>query len=137
MIEHGAIVASCPLSQRAGKPTFTDAGGSADDQVLAGLNPLPEAELLEQGTVEPAWAAVISVLDSGLMAQAGIPQAHGEAPVAAIAGFAVQEESKPLGVREILRLVGSNDLAEGLGHAVQAEGLELVEGGMIEQGRSP
>ena len=39
------------------------------------VDPLAAGEVLEQGTLETAWGAVIDVLDDGVLAQPGIAQA--------------------------------------------------------------
>ncbi|MGY3347021.1 hypothetical protein ACVI1I_006391 [Bradyrhizobium sp. USDA 4459] len=49
-------------------------------------------------------------------------------------GFTFEQQSKPFGVTEAASLTGGFDVGEGLGHAVEAEGVEAVEGRMGEQG---
>jgi len=49
-------------------------------------------------------------------------------------GFTFEQQSKPFGVTEAASLTGGFNVGEGLGHAVEAEGVEAVEGRMGEQG---
>ncbi|MGY2933043.1 hypothetical protein ACVWZ6_002645 [Bradyrhizobium sp. GM6.1] len=49
-------------------------------------------------------------------------------------GFTFEQQRKPFGVTEACALTGGFDVGEGLGHAVEAEGVEAVEGRMGEQG---
>lgn len=78
--------------------------------------------------------AVVNVLDARLLAQLGVAQASGEPFVVPQRGFTLEQQSKPFGVTEAASLTGSLDGDEGLGHAVEAEGVEAVEGRMGEQG---
>ena len=48
--------------------------------------------------------------------------------------FAFEQKRKPFGVAEAGGLVAGFDVGEGLGHAVKAERVELIEGRMREQG---
>lgn len=54
MIEHGAIVAAGLVAERAGEPTFAEAGLADDDQVLAPGNPITGGKLCKQRLVEGA-----------------------------------------------------------------------------------
>lgn len=49
-------------------------------------------------------------------------------------GFAFEQQREPFGVTEAIGLASGLDVDEGLGHAVQAERIEPVEGWMGEQG---
>ncbi|MDA9530971.1 hypothetical protein ACM42_21510 [Bradyrhizobium sp. CCBAU 25338] len=49
-------------------------------------------------------------------------------------GFTFEQQSKPFGVTEAASLTGGFNVGEGLGYAVEAEGVEAVEGRMGEQG---
>src|SRR5262249_6686962 len=94
-------------------------------------------KLVEQRAVEAARGAVIDVFDGSLVAQSGVAQARRQAPVAAMTGFAIEQQAEPFGVAQRCGFAGCFDLAEGFGHAVEAELMEQVEGRMREQGRSP
>src|ERR1700722_12681563 len=62
------------------------------------IDPGALGELLEQRTVEAASDTVVDIFDSGLMAQLGIAQAGGRAPVTSVAGLPVEEQSEPFGM---------------------------------------
>jgi hypothetical protein len=98
------------------------------------IDPATLGELLEQRAVEAACDAVVDILDGGLMAQLCITQAGMQAPVTSVAGLPVEEQSEPFGMAQGGGFTGCFDLAEGLGHAVEAELIEQVEGRMGEQG---
>jgi hypothetical protein len=47
--------------------------------------------------------------------------------------FAFEQEREPFGVAEACSLAAGFDVDEGLGHAVKAKLMELIEGRMSEQ----
>jgi hypothetical protein len=91
-----------------------------------GVDPASLGELVEQRAVETARGFVIDVLDGSLMTQPGVTQA----PVMAPGGFAIEQQGEPFGMAQRRGFAGCFDLAEGLGHAVEAELTEQVEGRM-------
>lgn len=56
------------MTECGGKPAFTDAGRTLERQIVMSGDPLTLDELLEQNPVETTWAAIIDVLDAGLLA---------------------------------------------------------------------
>ena len=56
MIEDRAIVAACLVAERAGDPTFADAGRTDDEQVLLPIDPVAGDELGEQRLSSPRGA---------------------------------------------------------------------------------
>jgi hypothetical protein len=98
------------------------------------LDPLPFGEFEEEGAIKPARALVIDIFDARLVAQLGVAQARCEPLVAPEGGFAIEQKAQPFDVSEALRLAGGFDIEESLGHGVQAKRMELIEGGMSEQG---
>ena len=135
MIDDGAIVAAGLLADGAGEPAFADAGRADEGQIVVGVDPLALGELLEQGAVEPARGAVVDVFDARLLAEFGGAQPRRQPFVAPKRGFPIEQQGEPVVAVESLRLVGLGEFGEGLGHSVKAEGVELVEGRMFEQGR--
>ena len=134
LIEHGAIVATGLVAERRGEPTLADACRAADQEIDVVVDPTALDKLGEQRAVETARGAVVDVLDACLLAQLGVAQASGEPFVVPQRGFTFEQQSKPFGVTEAASLTGGFDVGEGLGHAVEAEGVEAVEGRMGEQG---
>jgi hypothetical protein len=120
------------VAERRCQPRFADAGWPGDDQIVVGLDPLAGGELLEQGAIQSSRAAIIDILDGCLMAQPGIAQAANELLVVAIGRFPIEQKGKPFAVGQAVGLAGGLDLGKGLGHADEAELVQLVEGWMIE-----
>ena len=88
----------------------------------------------QQGAVEAARRAIIDILDAGLLAQLGVVQPLRQPLVAPDGRFAFEQQRKPFGMAEACGLAAGFDVDEGLGHAVKAERVELIEGWMREQG---
>ena len=95
-IEHGQALAAGLVAQCAGQPRLPDAGWAADDQVLAGADPLAGGELLEQRAIEAAWRAIIGVLDHRAVPQSCLAQPMTEAFVFAARRLTIQQQAKPV-----------------------------------------
>ena len=134
LIEHGAIVTAGLVAERRGEPALADAGRAADQQVGMVVDPAALDKLGEQRAIEAARGAVVDVLDARLLAQLRVAQAGGEPLVVAQRGFTFEQQREPFGVTEACGLAGCFDIGEGLGHPVEAEGVEAVESRMDEQG---
>ena len=78
LIEDRAVVAAGLVAERRSQPALADAGRPEQGQIVVGVDPFALDELLEQGAVEAARAAIIDVLDAGLLAQFGEAQPRGE-----------------------------------------------------------
>ena len=100
-------------------------------------DPFALNQLLEKGTVKTAGIAIIDILDAGLLAQFGDAQPRREAFVLPPGRFTIEQEAEPFVMAEAVGFTAGHYLSEGLGHAMQAEGMELVEGWMLEQVVSP
>jgi hypothetical protein len=133
LVENRVVVAASLVAERTSEPAFSGSGWTNERQIIVGLDPLALSKLLEQGAVETARIAVIDVFDAGLLAQSGDPQAGREALVLSPGDFAIEQQSQPFTMAEAVSFATGGDFDEGLGHAMQAEGGELVEGRMIEQ----
>jgi hypothetical protein len=97
-----------------------------------GVDLLALGELDEQGAVEPAGGTIVDVLDVCCLAEFCGTQPRCQSFVATKGGFPIQQQGKPIMAIDSIRLVVLGKFDEGLGHAVQAEGVELIEGGMFE-----
>jgi hypothetical protein len=135
VVEHRSIVATGLVAERRGQPTFADAGWSNERQIVVGIDPVALGQLLEQRAVKTARTAIINIFDAGLLAQLGIAQAGYEPFVAPPRRFAIKEEPKPFAMTKVIGLALCIDFGEGLGHALKAERVELIERWMIEQNR--
>jgi hypothetical protein len=125
------------VAEGTGKPTFADAGGAAQDQIVVRLDPLAGGELVEQGAIETARGSVIDILDDGIVAQPGIAQAGGQTLVTAMGDLAIDEQTEPIGMGQGCPFPGGFEFGEGLGHAGQPELGELIEHRMGQHFHSP
>lgn len=71
------------------------------------------------------------------MAQPGMPQAAAQALVVALGQLAVDQQAEAFLEAQAVDARGFQLLGEGLEHAVQAQGLELVQGRMGQHGGIP
>src|SRR5207247_2538387 len=94
------------------------------------LDPATVGEFLEQRAIESARGTVIDIFDGSLMAQPGISQAGEQAPVASIANLLIEQQAEPFGMGQRGGFTGCFDLTEGLGHAVETELMQQIEGGL-------
>jgi hypothetical protein len=133
LIEHGAVVAAGLVAERRGEPAFTDAGRPADQKVGVVVDPLALDQHCREAAVEATLGAIVDVLDAGLLAQLGVLQPLRQSLVASQRCFAFEQQRKPFGVAEACGFAAGFDVGEGLGHAVKAELMELIEGRMREQ----
>jgi len=99
---------------------------------MPGADPLAPGELEEQGSVETAWGAVVDILDAGGLAQFGGAGPALEALLPAQCRLLVEQQRQPFRMIEASGLRMIRKVLEPLGHAVQAEVMQLVEGGMAE-----
>jgi hypothetical protein len=121
------------VAERTGKPTFADAGRPAQDQIIVSVDPFTTGELLKQRPIEAARRAVIDILDDSVVAQSGIAQPGGKAPVPAMGDLAIDQQTEPIGMGQSCALAGGFEFGEGLGHAGKPKLGELVEHRMGQQ----
>ena len=104
LVEDGAVVAAGLWPSAQAKPTLSDAGRTADDQVVVHVDPVAGDELLEERAIEAARGAVVDVLDQRLLAQLGMAQPGGEFFVVPVGHLPVEQEGQPFRVGERRRL---------------------------------
>jgi hypothetical protein len=80
---------------------------------------------------------IVDIFDAGRLAQLGLAQARGQAPVFPLREFAVDEEPQALLEGEGCHVRHLALLDESLIHAREAQGLEFIEGRMREHYGSP
>ena len=64
-VENGHVFSAGLVPEGAGEPTFPQAGCPRHKQIAALGDPIAGGEFEEQGAVEPAWALIVDVLDTG------------------------------------------------------------------------
>jgi hypothetical protein len=99
---------------------------------VALTDPVAAGELEEQRAIETADGAVVDVLDAGGMAQPGGAGAGLEALLPAQRHFLFDDEREPFGMAEAGGLWVGGEILEALGHAVEAEVTQEIEGRMGE-----
>ena len=130
MIGDGEILAAGLLAKGAGEPALADTGRPGQQEPVVLSDPVAGGELEEERAVEAAIGPEIDILDLRVMAQPGSPGAGLEALQASQRRFAIEQDGKPLAVTESAGFRLGFEVLKALGHAVQAEFTELVEGGM-------
>ncbi|MET3758934.1 hypothetical protein ABID08_006318 [Rhizobium binae] len=100
-------------------------------------DPVAAEQLHEERAIEAALAAVIDVLRRRLVTQLGEPEACSKLAIVAGTSFPFEQQSQPLGVREMFGFAVGDELPKGLCHAGQAHGIEFIECWMGNILRSP
>ena len=126
--------ALCPRAQA---NQLLDAGRAGDHEIVVRVDPAAFGQLLEERAVKAAGAAVVDVLDDGVMAQTRIAQPSRQLLVIAMGKLAIEQQAEPLGMGHVGGIAPGLNLGKGLGHAGKAEEIELVEGRVIEHRRVP
>ena len=94
---------------------------------MLGADPLASGKLEEQCSIEAARGAIIDILDAGGLAQLGGACPALEALLPAQRRFLVEQQAQPFGMFEAADLRLGYKVLKPLGHAVQAEIVQLVE----------
>lgn len=134
LIDDGEGIAAGALAESAGEPGLSYAARPGDDQIAGVGDPAPGGELLKQRSAQPARGAEVDIFD-GSANVAKLDGTHANLEPAGLAAgeLAFDEQGEPFGMAQlggdILRL----QFEEGLGHAVEPQGAELVQGGVGEQ----
>src|SRR6478736_4735420 len=130
---HRIAITAGFLRQRAAEPRLADTARSGDQQIAMLGNPAAGGQLLEQRLVEPSGGTIVDVLDRRLaVAQLRIAQPAFEPLRAAMRRLAIEQQRQPFGRREIPGSVQRLQFNKGLGHAVEPQGSQLVDGWMGE-----
>ena len=132
VIGDGEILPAGFLTERAGEPALSDAAGAGDQEIVALTDPVAAGELEEQRAIETTDGAVVDVIDAGGMAQPGGAGAGLEALLPAQRHFLFDDEREPFGMAEAGGLWVGGEILEALGHAVEAEVTQVIEGRMGE-----
>lgn len=110
---------------------------AADGEIVVRVDPISGDELHEQRPIKSTFTAIIDIFRHGRMAQLGKPQSGGELAIKARTPFAIEQKPKPFGMGELFALAVGNQVVERLGHAGQADGIQLIKGRMCKHVTSP
>jgi hypothetical protein len=135
--ERGQAVAACLLAQGTPQPGWPNACRPGDEDMVTFPHPVAGGESGHEGLVSSPWGPRVDSFNASRLAQLGLAQARGQAPVFTLRAFAVDEEPQALLEGEGHHGRHLALLDEGLRHAREAQELEFVEGGMREPDGSP
>lgn len=90
LVEHRSVIPAGLVAEGTGQPTLADAGWSANDQTVVGVDPIADDEFLEERAIEAAGGAIIDILDDGLLAQPGVTKPGSELLVVPVGDLAVE-----------------------------------------------
>ena len=90
-------------------------------------DPVAAKQFHEERAIKAALAAIVDIFRGGLVAKLGKPEACGKLAIVAGTPFPFEQQSEPLGVREMFSFAVGDELPKGLCHAGQAHGIEFVE----------
>ncbi len=133
VVDAEALAASL-VGERTADESLAHARGAGDEHVEVLAHPLAGGELGDEGFVEAAGAAVVEVLERRALSQPRALETRLEALVLACGELAVDEQSEAFLEVEALGLGHLALLVQGLGHAEEAQLVELLERGMGEHG---
>jgi hypothetical protein len=136
VVGDGEIVAAGPVTEGASEPTLADAAWPGDQKIMASPDPIAGSELEEEATIEAADGTVVDVLDAGGVTELGGSRPGLEPLLLAQGLLLLEEQGQPLGMFEASRFGVAFKILEALGHAVKAEAVQQIEGGMSEHGGS-
>jgi len=118
------------MAEGAGQPSFARAGRARDEQILMALDPFAGREPLEQSAIETAGGTVIDVLRRCLLAQAGEPEAGGQALAVAFQRLALDQHGQPILEAEFGGVGMASLLLEAACHAGEPKLAQAVGGGV-------
>ena len=100
MVENRAVIAAGFVSESTSNPTFAQAAGPGDQQVLVAIDPVAADELGEDGPVDATWGAQIDVFYACILAQRRKLEAHGEPACITFGGFAIDKKADAIFERQ-------------------------------------
>ena len=100
-------------------------------------DPVATGEAQEYRAIEAARGPIVDILHGGGVPQLGGSCAGLEALLLAQGGLMFDQQAEPLGMVEGVALGVGGEVTEALGHAFEAEFVQAVECGVMQQGLSP
>jgi hypothetical protein len=116
LIQNGTIVSASFVAKGTCQPALSDARGPADSEIVVSADPVATEQLHEERTVEAAFAAIIDIFRGGLMTKLGEPETRWKLAVVTRTPFPLEQQSEPLGVREMFGFAVGDELPKGLCH---------------------
>ena len=127
LVKDGDILPAGLLAESAGKPAFAGATRSCDDEASPLADPVAGGELEEQRAIETARGAIIDIFDAGGLTETRHARPRLEAFLPAQRRFLVEKQAEPFGMFKTTRLRIGGEFLKPLRHAVEAEGMQLIE----------
>jgi hypothetical protein len=125
------------VSQSAGEPRFSNAGGTGEEEVAPRGNPDGIGEFNPETFIEAAGVVVIDVFEGGILAKAGFFEESCLAAIVAVGFLILQEEGNEVGVGEFSGEDGLESPVPVEGHAVEFEGVHEAERLILQHGEAP
>jgi hypothetical protein len=132
VIGNGKAAEAGFVCERASDEAFAGTGGSGDDDVVVLTHPLAGGQAEHELAIKAASGAEVDVFHGSGLAKPGTFEAGAQPLVVAHGLFAVDEEAETFLKGESGGRRGGELLPQGGSHAVEPEGFELREGGMVQ-----
>ena len=116
---------------------FPKPGRAGDKYIMPLVDPVARRQAEHDGFIEPTGVTIVEIFETGAHPQLGLPQAGRETTVTPECQLAIDQQAQAFFEAEGLACWPGHLLAEGLCHARQSEGQQVIEGGVIQQTDSP
>ena len=130
-------LATRAVAERAGQVALAGARCAGDEDALVIADPLTAGEPQHERALQTAGRPEVDVFDRGREVELGYLQEPREAPVVTDRDLPLEQEGQAVLEGEALDVGHSELLLEGVGHAGEAQLVELVEGLLGQHGRPP
>src|SRR6266545_4063948 len=128
-VEDGESLTTRGLTQGTGEPGLAEPGGTGDEDVVSGTNPIGAGETRELARIETTGTARVEVLDAGFgILELGLFEQTFQAPGIAPGELAIDQEAETIfegeaggyGLRELF--------FKGPRHTIEAQGAQMSDG---------
>ena len=130
MIGDGEVLPASLMAKGTGKPALAGAGRAGQQEPVTLAYPVAARELEEERAVETTLGAEVGVLDLRVMTQPGGAGTSLEALLAPQRRFMLEQDGEPFAMIEGAGFRLGGEILKALGHAVQSEVAQYVEGWM-------
>ena len=135
-IEGAVAFAAGLVGQGAGDEGLAHARGAGDQDVSVMTDPVAGGKPREHVAVDAARCPEVDVLDAGRQLEPGGPEVSLHPGVLLPVPLAIDEQAEALGEAQGIAGGALELLPEGVGHAVEFQGVEFFEGLVVEHARS-